>query len=88
MNKQKIKEHKKKKLFFDNFYKHLECAKNAIRTISDQGMQRAKVMIKGPSLKRDATLRAIRRSGILLNFIRVVTPMPHNRCRSLKKKCV
>ena len=51
-------------------------------------MQRAKVMIKGPSLKRDATLRAIRRSGILLNFIRVVTPMPHNRCRSLKKKCV
>ena len=28
MNKQKIKEHKKKKLFFDNFYKHLECGKN------------------------------------------------------------
>jgi len=43
-------------------------------------------MIKGPGLERDATLRAIRRSGILLNFIRDVTPMPHNGCRCPKKK--
>ncbi|ESW33153.1 hypothetical protein PHAVU_001G047500 [Phaseolus vulgaris] len=60
-------------------------AGNAIRTVSDQGMQRAEIMIKGPGLGRDATLRAIRRSGILLNFIRDVTPMPHNGCRSPKK---
>ncbi|MBA0855917.1 hypothetical protein Goshw_021137, partial [Gossypium schwendimanii] len=32
---------------------------NAIQAVLDQGMQRAEVMIKGPSLKRDATLRAI-----------------------------
>ncbi|KAK7366187.1 hypothetical protein VNO78_38372 [Psophocarpus tetragonolobus] len=56
-------------------------AGNAIRTVADQGMQRAEVMIKGPGLGRDAALRAIRRSGILLNFIRDVTPMPHNGCR-------
>ncbi|KAK7377186.1 hypothetical protein VNO80_02607 [Phaseolus coccineus] len=55
-------------------------AGNAIRTVSDQGMQRAEIMIKGPGLGRDAALRAIRRSGILLNFIRDVTPMPHNGC--------
>ncbi|KAB2040788.1 hypothetical protein ES319_D02G106800v1 [Gossypium barbadense] len=36
-------------------------AGNAIQAVLDQGMQRAEVMIKGPSLKRDATLRAIRR---------------------------
>ncbi|KAM6593579.1 hypothetical protein CsatA_001282 [Cannabis sativa] len=37
-------------------------AGNAIRTVVDQGMQQAEVMIKGPGLGRDAALRAIRRS--------------------------
>ncbi|WVZ16147.1 hypothetical protein V8G54_009129 [Vigna mungo] len=37
-------------------------AENAIRTVSDQGMQRAEIMIKGPGLGRDVALRAIRRS--------------------------
>jgi small subunit ribosomal protein S11 len=61
---------------------------NVIRTVVDQGMQRAEVMIKGPGLGRDAALRAIRRSGILLNFVRDVTPMPHNGCRPPKKRRV
>uniref|UniRef100_A0A8S0WSV5 Small ribosomal subunit protein uS11c n=1 Tax=Spirodela intermedia TaxID=51605 RepID=A0A8S0WSV5_SPIIN len=61
-------------------------AVNAIRTVVDQGMQRAEVMIKGPGPGRDAALRAIRRSGILLSFVRDVTPMPHNGCRPLKRR--
>ena len=61
---------------------------NAIRTVVDQSMQRAEAMIKGPSLGRDATLRAIRKSDILLSFIWDVTPMPHNDCRPPKKRCV
>nr|YP_010293173.1 ribosomal protein S11 [Eriocaulon brownianum]YP_010293258.1 ribosomal protein S11 [Eriocaulon henryanum]YP_010293343.1 ribosomal protein S11 [Eriocaulon schochianum]YP_010472946.1 ribosomal protein S11 [Eriocaulon fistulosum]YP_010473031.1 ribosomal protein S11 [Eriocaulon truncatum]YP_010473116.1 ribosomal protein S11 [Eriocaulon sp. LE02]YP_010473286.1 ribosomal protein S11 [Eriocaulon nepalense]YP_010473541.1 ribosomal protein S11 [Eriocaulon nantoense]YP_010473625.1 ribosomal protein len=61
---------------------------NAIRTVVDQGMQRAEVMIKGPGLGRDAALRAIRRSGILLSYVRDVTPMPHNGCRPPKKRRV
>ena len=63
-------------------------ARNASRAGADQGMQRAEVMIKGPGLGRDAALRAIRRSGILLSFIRDVTPMPHNGCRPPKKRRV
>nr|UEQ12871.1 ribosomal protein S11 [Euphorbia hirta]WEH01298.1 ribosomal protein S11 [Euphorbia hirta] len=63
-------------------------AGNAIRTVVDQGMQRAEVMIKGPGLGRDAALRAIGRSGILLTFVRDVTPMPHNGCRPPKKRRV
>ncbi|MFS7953521.1 30S ribosomal protein S11 [Helianthus anomalus] len=51
-------------------------------------MQRAEVMIKGPGLGRDATLQAIRRSGILLTFVRDVTHMPHNGCRPPKKRRV
>nr|YP_009433224.1 ribosomal protein S11 [Pedicularis cheilanthifolia]ATD53142.1 ribosomal protein S11 [Pedicularis cheilanthifolia] len=61
-------------------------AANAISTVVDQGMQRAEVVIKGPGLGRDAALRAIRRSGILLTFVRDVTPMPHNGCRPPKKR--
>nr|YP_009571802.1 ribosomal protein S11 [Rivina humilis]QBC69814.1 ribosomal protein S11 [Rivina humilis] len=65
-------------------------AGNAMSTVVGQGigMQRAEVMIKGPGLGRDAALRAIRRSGILLSFVRDVTPMPHNGCRPPKKRRV
>ena len=63
-------------------------AADAIQTVVDQGMQRAEVMIKGPGLGRDAALRVIWRSGILLRYIRDVTPMPHNGCRSPKKRRV
>nr|YP_010328422.1 ribosomal protein S11 [Corybas cryptanthus]UJH20766.1 ribosomal protein S11 [Corybas cryptanthus] len=61
---------------------------NAIHTVINQGIQRAEVMIKGPGLGRDAALRAIRRSGIILSFVRDVTPMPHNGCRPPKKRRV
>nr|YP_010276428.1 ribosomal protein S11 [Cryptocoryne elliptica]UHY39550.1 ribosomal protein S11 [Cryptocoryne elliptica] len=63
-------------------------AANAIHTVVDQGMQRAEVMIKGSGPGRDAALRAIRRSGILLSFLRDITPMPHNGCRPPKKRRV
>nr|YP_009863952.1 30S ribosomal protein S11 [Corsia dispar]QKE31460.1 30S ribosomal protein S11 [Corsia dispar] len=74
-------------------------AVNAIRTAvkKKKGMQRAEVMIKGqraevmikgPGPGRDAALRTIRRSGILLSFVRDVTPIPHNGCRPPKKRHV
>ncbi|KAI7980006.1 hypothetical protein LOK49_Contig214G00043 [Camellia lanceoleosa] len=72
----------------DTFAAAQTAAGKAIRTVVDQGMQRAEVMIKGPGLGRDAALRAIRRSGILLTFVRDVTPMPHNGCRPPKKRRV
>nr|YP_010694949.1 ribosomal protein S11 [Hypecoum zhukanum]YP_010894689.1 ribosomal protein S11 [Hypecoum leptocarpum]YP_010963262.1 ribosomal protein S11 [Hypecoum erectum]WCF60164.1 ribosomal protein S11 [Hypecoum zhukanum]WJW71559.1 ribosomal protein S11 [Hypecoum leptocarpum]BET06381.1 ribosomal protein S11 [Hypecoum erectum] len=61
---------------------------NAIRTVVDQGMQRAEVRIKGPGLGRDAALRAIASSRIRLSFIRDITPLPHNGCRPPKKRRV
>nr|AND48300.1 ribosomal protein S11 [Eosphagnum rigescens] len=63
-------------------------AENAIRTLIDQGMKQAEVMISGPGPGRDTALRAIRRSGVILNFVRDVTPMPHNGCRPPKKRRV
>nr|YP_011034552.1 ribosomal protein S11 [Goeppertia makoyana]WRI58256.1 ribosomal protein S11 [Goeppertia makoyana] len=61
----------------------------AIRAIhAIRGMRRAEVMLKGPGLGRDAALRTIRRSGILLSFVCDVTPIPHNGCRPPKKRRV
>nr|YP_009145293.1 30S ribosomal protein S11 [Trillium decumbens]AKK32173.1 30S ribosomal protein S11 [Trillium decumbens] len=67
-------------------YAAQEATSMAIRTVVDQGMQRAGVMVKGPGPGRDAALRAIQRSGILLSFVRDVTPIPHNGCRPPKKR--
>nr|AXZ97100.1 ribosomal protein S11 [Callistopteris apiifolia] len=61
---------------------------SAIHTSIDQGMEQAEVMISGPGPGRDTALRAIRRSGIILSFVRDVTPMPHNGCRPPKKRRV
>lgn len=63
-------------------------AENAVRTSIDQGMKQAEVMVSGPGPGRDTALRAIRRSGVVLGFVRDVTPTPHNGCRPPKKKRV
>nr|YP_009549044.1 ribosomal protein S11 [Calciphilopteris ludens]AYW16019.1 ribosomal protein S11 [Calciphilopteris ludens] len=63
-------------------------AENAIRASMDRGMKQAEVMMSGPGPGRDTALRAIRRSGIILSFIRDVTPMPCNGCRPPKKRRV
>nr|YP_010474878.1 ribosomal protein S11 [Corydalis decumbens]UVH69165.1 ribosomal protein S11 [Corydalis decumbens] len=63
-------------------------AGNALRTVVDQGMQRAEVMIKGPGPGRDAAFRAILKSRIRVSLVRDVTPLPHNGCRPPKKRRV
>lgn len=61
---------------------------NAIQPVVNQGMKRAEVRIKGPGVGRDAALRVICRSGIVLSFIRDVTPISHNGCRPPKRRRV
>jgi small subunit ribosomal protein S11 len=63
-------------------------AENAIRLFADQDTKHAQVLISGPGPGRDTALRAIRNSGIVLSFVRDVTPMPHNGCRPPKKRRV
>nr|YP_010308032.1 ribosomal protein S11 [Microlepia speluncae]ULU28019.1 ribosomal protein S11 [Microlepia speluncae] len=63
-------------------------AENAIRASMDRGMKQAEVMMSGPGPGRDTALRAIRRSGVILSFIRDVTPMPYNGCRPPRKRRV
>nr|QGU93307.1 ribosomal protein S11 [Selaginella stauntoniana] len=63
-------------------------AENAIRTLINQGIKRAEVVITGPGPGRDTAPRAIRGSGVALGLVRDITPMPHNGCRPPKGRCI
>jgi small subunit ribosomal protein S11 len=50
------------------------------------GLSEVKVYMKGPGPGRDASLRAIRASGMKISQIADVTPIPHNGPRAKKKR--
>jgi small subunit ribosomal protein S11 len=52
------------------------------------GLRELEVFIKGPGPGRDASLRAIRGSGIKISMIADLTPFPHNGPRPKKKRRV
>ncbi len=63
-------------------------AQDAARVAIDAGMKRADVYVKGPGSGRESAIRAISNSGIEVNMIKDVTPLPHNGCRPPKRRRV
>lgn len=61
---------------------------DAGKVAHDAGMKKADVYVKGPGNGRESAIRAISQSGIEVNMIMDVTPMPHNGCRPPKKRRV
>ena len=51
-------------------------------------MRTAEVFVKGPGSGRESAIRAIDQSGIKVQVINDVTPMPHNGCRPPKRRRV
>ena len=54
----------------------------------EHGLREIDVMVKGPGAGREAAIRSIQASGIAVNSIRDVTPVPHNGCRPPKRRRV
>jgi len=54
----------------------------------EMGMGSLEVYIKGPGPGRDASIRALRNSGLNVLMIADVTPVPHNGPRAKKKRRV
>ncbi|MDD4730363.1 MAG: 30S ribosomal protein S11 [Desulfovibrio sp.] len=63
-------------------------AENAAKTARDNGMRTVGVFVKGPGSGREAAMRAIGAAGFKVNFIRDITPIPHNGCRPPKRRRV
>jgi len=45
-------------------------------------------MVKGPGPGRESAVRALNSSGLKINSISDVTPIPHNGCRPPKRRRV
>ena len=62
--------------------------RDAVVQAMEQGMRLAEVRVKGPGVGREAALRALQVEGFTVSVIRDVTPIPHNGCRSPKRRRV
>ncbi|OPL13877.1 MAG: 30S ribosomal protein S11 [delta proteobacterium ML8_D] len=63
-------------------------AENAVRKAADHGMRSVEVHLDGPGSGREAAVRALQIAGFKISVIRDVTSIPHNGCRSPKRRRV
>lgn len=54
----------------------------------EMGIESCEVYIKGPGPGRDASIRALRNTGLNITMIADVTPIPHNGPRPKKRRRV
>jgi small subunit ribosomal protein S11 len=59
---------------------------DAIKKAMENGMKQCDIIVKGPGSGRESALRAVANSGIRVNRIQDVTPVPHNGCRPPKRR--
>jgi small subunit ribosomal protein S11 len=63
-------------------------AEAAAKKAMDHGMKKVQVLVKGPGSGREAAIRSLQAQGLEVEFIRDVTPIPHNGCRPPKRRRV
>ncbi len=52
------------------------------------GMMEVEVRVKGPGTGRDSAITALQSSGLRIQSIEDITPLPHNGCRPAKRRRV
>ncbi|MBI4309792.1 MAG: 30S ribosomal protein S11, partial [Candidatus Omnitrophica bacterium] len=63
-------------------------ATDAARRAKELGLQSVDVLVRGPGSGRESAIRALVAAGLNVTSIKDVTPIPHNGCRSRKKRRV
>jgi len=63
-------------------------AENVAKEGLDAGIKKVEVKVKGPGSGRDAAIRALSNSGLVVTLIKDITPLPHNGCRPPKRRRV
>jgi small subunit ribosomal protein S11 len=51
-------------------------------------LRQLEVYVKGPGSGREAAIRALQASGLIITSIRDITPIPHDGCRPRKRRRV
>ena len=60
----------------------------AARKAMEHGMRQIDVYVNGPGSGRESAIRSLQAAGLRINLIRDVTPIPHNGCRTPKRRRV
>jgi small subunit ribosomal protein S11 len=63
-------------------------AEGAARRAMEHGLRQVDVFVKGPGSGREAAVRALQASGLIVLSIKDSTPVPHNGCRPPKRRRV
>jgi len=63
-------------------------AQEAARQAVAHGMHEVEVQVQGPGAGRESAIRAVQAAGLAVTAIKDVTPIPHNGCRSPKRRRV
>ena len=63
-------------------------AADAAKKAEALGMKEVEVRINGPGAGRESAVRVIASTGIEVNAIKDITPVPHNGCRPPKRRRV
>lgn len=63
-------------------------AETAAKAAMEHGLKQVEVYVKGPGSGREAAIRSLQATGLEVNMIKDVTPIPHNGCRPPKRRRV
>ncbi|WP_185882242.1 30S ribosomal protein S11 [Blattabacterium cuenoti] len=63
-------------------------AANVAKKGLNAGIKKVEIKVNGPGAGRDAAIRALSNSGIIVTLIQDITPLPHNGCRPPKRRRV
>ena len=63
-------------------------AERACTTVMEFGMKNVDVYVKGPGPGRESAVRALNATGLRINSISDITPVPHNGCKPPKRRRV
>ena len=61
-------------------------AERAARAAMEHGLRRAEIQVKGPGSGRETAIRSLQATGLEIQGIQDVTPVPHNGCRQPKRR--
>ena len=69
-------------------YAAQQAAEEAAKKAMEHGLKTVEVFVKGPGSGREAAIRSLQATGLEVNMIKDVTPIPHNGCRPPKRRRV
>ena len=63
-------------------------AQDVAKIAQNYGMKEVEVLLKGPGAGRESAVRGLQSTGLIITLIKDRTPIPHNGCRSRKRRRV